>query len=80
MAIANANQYPHVRALPICLACGGKKDRGLLVCWPCNNEFKILNDVGYGPQMDRIIAKADRTIEAHNLAHDLVKVEPRTIG
>lgn len=64
MAQANKQQFPHVRALTICLACGGPKDAGLLVCWPCHNELKLIHDHGYGPDVDLLIETADAKAEA----------------
>lgn len=52
-------QYPHVRAMKTCLACGRAKIVGELVCWPCNNHLKIVHDGGYGPDVDRVIRVAE---------------------
>lgn len=57
--VVNQEQYPHVRAMKTCLACGRVKDVGLLVCWPCNNHLKIVHDVGYGPDVDRVLRIAE---------------------
>ena len=32
--------YPHLREQLLCVACGGFKDRGLLLCWPCHRGYK----------------------------------------
>lgn len=65
MGIANSEQYPVVRAMKICLACGGGKDVGLLVCWECHNQLKMIYDDGYGPTMDRVIQKAQNEADNH---------------
>lgn len=66
MGTANSEQYPAVRAMTICLACGGGKHVGLLVCWSCHNELKMNHDFGYGP-MDRVIQKAQSQADQHQL-------------
>lgn len=65
MALANANQFKHVRAMHICLGCGGPKSVGLLVCWKCNNTLKARFDGTYGREMDHAIEIADEF-----LSHD----------
>lgn len=67
MGQANANQYPAVRAMRICLGCGGAKHVGLLVCWHCHNELQMQHDNGYGPTMDRVIEKAQAEASNHSL-------------
>ena len=42
------NQYPFVRADSLCVWCGEKKDKGLLLCWPCHHTQKDRNDGDYG--------------------------------
>lgn len=65
MAYADQEQYPHIRAMTLCLACGGGKTVGLLVCWPCHNELKMVHDVGYGLTMERVLLRANDTAEAN---------------
>jgi hypothetical protein len=69
MAYANPQQYPHIRALKVCLACGGRKHEGLLVCWPCHNALSMQHDAGYGPTMDRVIAHAEALCERRDAEH-----------
>ncbi len=52
-------QYPHVRALKVCLSCGGEKSTGLLVCWECHNMLSMLYNSGYGPVMEGRLQYAD---------------------
>lgn len=48
----------------ICLACGGPKHVGLLVCWQCHNELQMKHDEGYGPVVEHAIHRAQRHVEA----------------
>jgi hypothetical protein len=45
------SQHSKARLSPTCIACGGLKNAGLLVCWPCNREQKYANDGGYDPRL-----------------------------
>lgn len=59
MSTNSSGQYPHVRAMRTCLACGGPKHVGLIVCWQCHNALKMRYDHGYGPTMERILQVAE---------------------
>lgn len=60
-------QYPHVRAMRICLACGAGKDVGLLLCWGCHNNLKMHHDHGYGDAVERVLRTAnERAARIHN--------------
>lgn len=61
------DQFPHVRALPLCLACGGGKSRDALVCTECHNKLQMLYDRGYGATTDRVIERAERAIVNHGM-------------
>jgi len=55
-----AEQYPHVRTLTWCCACGHDKPVGNLLCWECHHGFKALYDGGYGPFVEAQLAKIER--------------------
>jgi hypothetical protein len=46
----------HVRADSTCPVCHGRKDHGLLVCWPCHRELKRQHHGGYGDKAEQAIA------------------------
>jgi hypothetical protein len=53
-----------------CLACGGKKDVGLLVCWHCHNNLKMHFDSGYGHTMERVLLTANEQIAKRERERD----------
>lgn len=71
-------QYPKVRALTVCLACGGGKSAGLLVCWPCHNDLSVAHEHGYGMIMDRVIQVIDAQLTKRD--HEVVIRQAGTGG
>lgn len=53
------NQYDNVRAHGTCPRCHGRKDKGLVLCWPCHHKEKGRNDGAYHPRTERAIASWD---------------------
>lgn len=48
--------HPHLRASPRCPVCGGTKDIGLVVCWPCYRAHGLR----YGSaEIDRRLCEAE---------------------
>lgn len=47
--------HPKVRAYSRCVCCGGLKDAGLVLCWPCHHKQKARNDGDYSAYTKRAI-------------------------
>ena len=48
--------HPNLRAQRICPLCGGSKDVGLVVCWPCYRAYDLRNG---NPEVGRLLDLAE---------------------
>jgi len=70
------NQHPRVRALPVCIECGGLKDAGLLLCWPCHREQKRANAGSYDNKLEtnfELIETGLVYVDQHGRLHPAVR-------
>ncbi len=49
--------HPYIRAQTVCSLCKGKKDTGLVICWPCYRRHDMRN--GGDVVANRLIAIAE---------------------
>jgi hypothetical protein len=66
MGLNDAERYPHIRALRVCIACCQAKDPGCLVCWDCHNDLSVVHDGGYGRVVERALQVAEVLFERRN--------------
>jgi hypothetical protein len=55
--------HPFTRNGIGCPLCGGDKERGLLICWPCHRALKAEFDGGYGYHAEDLLDKHEAYLQ-----------------